>query len=118
MSDDYASDTWLLKVFNGWFDPCPLYGISLRTSGLEIDWTPRTYVNPPYSQTLKWVEKAILENKKGCTVALMLKHDSSTKAWRLLHEAGAKFLMIGGRLQYQTGKPAPFPSVLVILEGD
>lgn len=116
-SDNYRTDTWILKIFTGWHDPCP-FNPDWEIDGLVIDWNKRTFVNPPYSNPLPWVEKAILENKiNGSTVALLLKHDSSTKWYRLLHEAGAKFLLVNGRLKHQTKTGAAFPSVIAILEG-
>lgn len=117
-SDDYETDSWILKIFDGWFDPCTLSRGEFREfDGLGSDWKNRTFVNPPYSNPLDWVEQAIKENKKGKTIVLLLKHDSSTKWYRLLHEAGAHFLMVNGRLKHNTGKSANFPSVLVVLEG-
>lgn len=115
MSDDYSSDQWILDLFDGWFDPCPLGG-AVYMDGLNLqDWSDQTYVNPPYSNPLPWVEKAILESKKGYTIAMLLKHDSSTEWWRRLHEAGAQFLMVNGRLKHGVGTSAAFPSVIVIL---
>lgn len=111
--DCYATDIWLLKMFDGWFDPCPL-NPNWVIDGLEIDWEEKTYVNPPYSNPLPWVKKAVTENHRGNTVVMLLKHDSSTQWWRIAHENGAHFLPIMGRLSYQSGKPCAFPSVLVV----
>jgi len=83
--------------------------------GLTIDWPDYTFVNPPYSEPLPWIEKAILENKKEKTVALLLKHDSSTKWYKLLHQANAHFLMPSTRLHFSDKKAAPFPSIIAIL---
>ncbi len=112
-SDHYRSDEWIWAIFDGWHDPCPYRSDDLL--GLIEPWGSQTFVNPPYSNPLPWVEKAILERERGNTVVLLLKHDSSTKWFRLLHEAGAHFLLVSGRLKYQTGKPANFPSVLAVL---
>jgi len=49
------------------------------------------------------------------TIVMLLKHDSSTRWFRKLHEAGSHFLLISERLSYQTGKTANFPSVLAII---
>jgi hypothetical protein len=115
-NDDYCTPAWVREgLFGGWFDPCPLGGASWFVSGLEVVWVDRTFVNPPYSDPLPWVEKAVAEHKKGKTVALLLKHDSSTRWFRLLHEAGAEFLMPQGRLSFSGKKAAPFPSVIAIL---
>ena len=115
MSDNFRTDQWILNMFEGWFDPCP-YDPRWITDGLKLDWPDKTFINPPYSAPLKWVRKAIFhhreENKR---MVLLLKHDSSTKWYKELHEAGASFLMLDRRLKYQTGKSAPFPSILAVL---
>lgn len=114
MSDDYPTDSWLYDLFYDWFDPCPLFH-GVGNDGLKIEWKMRTFVNPPYSKPLPWVKKALTENvHHGYKIALLLKHDSSTEAYRLLHEAGWHMMMINGRLKHGTGKGAAFPSVLFI----
>ena len=110
-NDNYATDERIMNLFKDWFDPCP---IGARY-GLERDWRNKTYVNPPYSNPLPWVEKAIEESRKGKTIVMLLRMDTSTKWFKLLQEAGAIFLWINGRLRFNTGKPAPFPSMMVIL---
>ncbi|MCL2135765.1 MAG: phage N-6-adenine-methyltransferase [Candidatus Bathyarchaeota archaeon] len=115
-NDEYQTPSWVKQgLFANWFDPCPLNSGAPLQDGLAIDWVDYTFVNPPYSQPLPWVEKAILENWKGKTIALLLKHDSSTKWYKLLHEAGAHFLMPVGRLHFSAKQAAPFPSIIAIL---
>jgi len=111
--DDWSTPSWLMVLFRDWYDPCPLRG----SGGLETEWRDRTYVNPPYSNPMPWVEKAIAENEKGKTIVMLLKLDTSTKWFLKLQEAGAHFMTFFGRLQFSRMKKAPFPSVLVILEG-
>lgn len=119
VSDSYPTDDWLLSIFQGWYDPCTLSKGEFRMlDGLGSGWGgEKIFVNPPYSNPLPWVEQGIREAKKGKTVVFLLKHDSSTRWYQKLHEAGARFLMIQGRLRHGTGKPANFPSVLAILHG-
>jgi hypothetical protein len=116
-NDEYQTPNWVrYGLFADWFDPCPFR--SSKTSmqdGLAIDWVDFTFVNPPYSRPLPWVKKAILENKKGKTIALLLKHDSSTQWYKLLHQAGAHFLMPSNRLHFSDKKAAPFPSLIALL---
>lgn len=118
-SDDYPTDSWLKRCFETYYDPCPLHGIHTNVDALKIPWSQyhdQIFINPPYSNPLPWVEKAILERELNpCVIVMLLKHDSSTKWWAKLHEAGARFLPIIGRLRHETPTPAPFPSVLVIL---
>lgn len=117
MKDNYATDYRILELFEDWFDPCALNNGELRSfDGLGSDWQHKTYCNPPYSNPLKWVEKAIEENKKGKTIVMLLRMDTSTKWFRLLQENNAVFLWVNGRLRFgETNKPANFPSMIAIL---
>jgi len=116
-NDNWKTDKWILNMFPNHYDPCP-YNPNWEEDGLTKSWHPQKviFVNPPYSNPLPWVEKAIAHKKEHSnTIVMLLKHDSSTKWYRLLHEAGANFLMIAGRLKHQSSRAAAFPSVMVIL---
>lgn len=119
--DSWATPKWIMEIFGDWFDPCPL-NYNPQVDGLNIEWKDKTYVNPPYSSPIKWVEKAIEENKKGKTIVLLLKVDTSTKWYMKLVEANANILFVHKRLKFRNPKgnndeksPAGFPSMLVIL---
>lgn len=123
-SDNYPTDAWLKQgIFYGWHDPCPLGGLEDPNvpDGLTDNWArhnDQIFVNPPYSNPTPWVEKAIQECRDYCvTVVLLLNHDSSTQWWRMLHEAGAHFMPIIGRLRHGTSSGGPRPSVLCVLSG-
>ncbi len=114
-TDDYETPEWIREIFDfdNWMDPCPLhrtYGVD----GLKIQWGKKSFVNPPYSNPLPWVEKAIKEHKEGRTIVMLLRVDTSTKWFAKLVEANAKILWFSKRLKF-TDKPANFPSMLVIL---
>lgn len=113
-NDDYATDNSIMELFEDWFDPCPLNDNPMF-NGLEIEWKDKTYVNPPYSKPLPWINKAIEENKKGKLIVMLLRMDTSTEWFKRLQENNAKFLWINKRLKFNTGKPANFHSMLVIL---
>ena len=118
-SDKYETDSWIRACFPSeiWFDPCPIDWQPTDPCGLSISWRTPTFVNPPYSNPLPWVAKAIEVNRlDGHTVVLLLKHDTSTEWYRMLHEAGAKLLLVNGRLKYGTNRGAAFPSLLAVLE--
>ena len=112
LSDKWTTPEWLIDLFKGYYDPCPLNPIE---DGLNTNWKDYTYVNPPYSEPLKWVLKAIKENKKGKTIVLLLKLDSSTRWYRELINANAHILLFNERLHYSDSNPAKFPSMLAIL---
>ena len=111
MSDEWYTPGEVLRFFDGWDDPC----LPGRDDGLLRPWGDRTFVNPPYSRPMPWIQKAIIEARQGKRIVLLLKHDSSTEWWRKLHEAGAHFFAYIGRMHFSGGGPAPFPSVLVML---
>lgn len=122
ITDCRETPPWLMCLFHGWFDPCPLTD-EPTFDGLEVDWGEKTYCNPPYSKPLDWVKKAIIENKKGKTVVLLLKFDSTTEWFRLLIDAKAHYFFSGERLKFhnpymETNTTSPFTSVLFILQGE
>jgi len=110
--DNYETPGWLLKMFKDWYDPCPFYA---SFNGLKIEWADRTFVNPPYSNPLPWVEKAIKEKREGMIIVMLLRVDTSTKWFAKLIQADAEILWFSRRLKF-TDKPANFPSMLVILK--
>jgi len=114
MNDNYATDNSIMQIFEEWFDPCPL-NPEYKINALDIEWEDKTYVNPPYSKPLPFVKKAIEENRKGKRIVMLLRMDTSTKWFKELQENNAIFLWFNGRLRFNTGKPANFPSMLVIL---
>lgn len=118
-SDSRATPKWLMNMFDGWFDPCPL-NLNPTIDGLAIEWGEKTYVNPPYSKPLPWIKKGIEESKKGKTIVFCIRLDTTTEAFRLLVDNHAHILYCGERIHFITpeGKSyaSPFPSVLVVLE--
>ena len=112
LTDRWTTPLWLMYIFKDYYDPCPLNPIE---DGLNTNWKDYTYVNPPYSEPLKWVLKAIEENKKGKTIVLLLKLDSSTRWYKELVNANAHILLFNERLHYSDSNPANFPSMLAIL---
>lgn len=112
--DSWATPEWVMEMFVDWFDPCPLND-NPNWDGLKIVWKDHTYVNPPYSNPLPWVEKAIEENKKGKTIVMLLNVDTSTKWFAKLNEANAHVLWFAERLKFSEKNASPRPSMLVVL---
>lgn len=123
-SDSWLTPEWIHALIGEAHDPCP-YNPAFEPThdldGLVLPWQQRNFVNPPYSNVKPWVMKAIRENKEGKLVIMLLKHDTSTKWYQMLHEAGAHFLPIQGRLHFRNSidstckMRASFPSVLAVL---
>jgi hypothetical protein len=83
------------------------------------EWGPRTFANIPYSRgnVGRFVDKAILEARKGKVIVLLVRVDTSTRWWLRLVQAGAHFAPFFGRLDFEgrvDGK-APVPVTLVFL---
>jgi len=112
-NDNYATPNWIKSLFNDYLDPCPL-NPTPEIDGLSIEWKDKTYVNPPYSNPLPWVLKAIEENKKGKTIVLLLKLDCSTRWYKELMNADAHILFINERVKFN-GKAPPFCNMVAVL---
>ena len=118
----HKSDIWetpknMYRAFieRGYFDPCP---INPKQDGLEIDWKLQNFVNPPYSEISKWIDKGIAENKKGKKVIFLIPARTDTKYFRKLFDHGCDFYFITGRLKFSNKNNAPFPSVIIDLRGN
>ena len=105
------------------FDPCPLdWDPTTHPDGLEIDWAPSTYCNPPYSGVCDWVRKAQTEARKGCRVVMLL-NAATDSAWYhtyVWQQPGVEVRFLRGRVpfvdpsnpRYRVANPSP--SMLVI----
>lgn len=95
------------------FDPCPS---NPKFDGLKVDWGLRNFCNPPYSEKRKWIQKAMVEQKKGKLTVMLLPVDTST-AWFLddvLPNATVRW--VRGRLKLDNGKHPAYASMLAIFK--
>lgn len=106
---------WFVKECN-YYDPCP-YKCN-EFDGLTIEWPKNVFINPPYSQVEKWVDKAIKEHHRqyDSDIILLLPVRTDTKWFAKLLEHATEITFITGRLHFNESKnSAPFPSMLVEL---
>lgn len=92
-------------------DPCPING----SGGLTIEWTGPTFVNPPFSNILPWVEKAL--SSSGPVVLLLPVR--STKDWfhLLLNSPRSTFYWLSKRVRFSGMKTnPPFDCFLVVIQ--
>ena len=77
------------------------------------------FCNPPYSEILKWCEKAFYESKNPNTLIVMLipsRTDTRYFHDYILHRTEIRF--VKGRLKFGDSKnSAPCPSMIVIFRG-
>jgi hypothetical protein len=96
-SDLCNTPEWLMLNFKDMFDPCPP---NPSFDGLNIDWKPLNYVNPPYSDVTPWILKAIQEKGKGNHSIMLLKVDPSTKWYKLLMENDVHIAYFNERIKF------------------
>ena len=93
-----------------------------QINGLKQDWcknskTKSIFCNPPYGKGVEnWLEKAIDESKKGCTIVCLIPLRTDTTYFhQLIYDKASEVRLIKGRLKYNDKKQsAPFPSAIII----
>ena len=113
VNDSSKSPKWMFDLFHDCFDPCPLDD-NPKIDGLKINWKKRNFVNPPYSDKLPWIKKAIEEQKKGNTSILLLPLDSSAAWYHDLIIPNAIILAFRGRLELDNGKHPRYGSFFAL----
>lgn len=107
------------KEFNFDYDPCPL---NPKVDGLITEWGKMNFVNPPYNEVKLWVEKAIIEKRKGKTSVFLIFARTDTKFFHKYIYNKHEIRFLKGRLKFGNNGvfkyPAPAPSMIVIIRGD
>ena len=99
------------------YDPCPINPEGLRDFDGLGEWQGTSiFINPPYSNPKIWIEKVVQEQRKGKTIVMLLRVDTSTNYFHELVLPNAELRWIRGRVRFK-GKLAPFPSYLAIFRG-
>lgn len=125
-SDKWMTPPELYKELNEEFkfncDPCPITWKEGDVDGLTSEWGSSTFVNPPYSNVAKWIEKAWNEWKKGKSVVMLINSVTDTKAFHEYIYNQAELRFIKGRVKFinpeqpDKSAPSPKPSMLVIFK--
>ena len=113
----------LNKEFNFTLDPCCLPDsakcqkyFTPEDNGLIQDWSNDiVFMNPPYNDMYRWVEKAYNESQKGATVVCLIPARTDTKYWYDFCMRASEIRFIKGRLKFgNSDNSAPFPSAIII----
>ncbi len=104
---------WLHKQYHFDFDPCPA---NPTFDGLKVEWGKSNYVNPPYSDVERWLEKAVIEYKKGKKIALLIPFRPHRRYWfKHVFPHAASILIPYQGVTFQGYKhPPPFTVSLVL----
>mgnify|MGYP003147935647 CR=1 FL=1 len=74
--------------------------IDAGSDALSNEWfSSPVWLNPPYVNLIKWVEKAIEESDKGLLVCMLLPNDTDTVWFHLLMER-AEIYLTRGRVKF------------------
>lgn len=85
--------TFLDQIYHFDFDPCPK---DPQFDGLQIDWGESNYVNPPFQDVTKWLEKAIHEQSKKKSSVFLIPARVMTYHWH-------KFVMQANEVHFIRG---------------
>lgn len=123
-NDDYSTPSFIYNQIKelGMFDPCPFLGKENEIDGLNIEWKPLNFVNPPYSNIAKWIDKTIFEHKEHKNMTLLLPFSRTETRWfRKLWVYGCDFWFITGRLTFnennENAGAAPMGNALILTTG-
>jgi len=90
-----------------------------QDNGLKMDWFGKCWMNPPYNQVGKFVDKAIAECEAGRAerVVMLVAARPDTKWWLRMWGKAHLVAFLHGRVKFE-GAPnsAPFPSAVVVLD--
>jgi len=111
-SDEWKTPPSFVKFINKHFkisvDPCcSVFNVrakrhyTIKDNGLKKKWESWTFVNPPYSQAKKWMEKAYQEYKEGIKVLVLIFAKTETLFFQQYAFKANYILFIKRRLKFQ-----------------
>src|SRR5438094_81659 len=130
-SDEWATPQWLVDTISRGFgrfdlDPCatlenakaPRY-FTAAVDGLSQPWGRCNWLNPPYSQVGRWLQKAANEAEKGAFVWALVPSRTDTRWWhQIVAPRALAYGFLKGRVRFERANgargPAPFPSCLIL----
>lgn len=105
-----------------WSAKCPRY-YTPQADGLTSPWATWTWCNPPYSQLVRWCQKAAGERARGVSSVLLTFARTDTQAWHdYVMPHATELIFIKGRIRFvspvtkKASAPAPTPSVLIVYD--
>lgn len=93
----------LEEEFHFDFDPCPIdWSPETHPDGLSIDWGESNFVNPPYSQTSKWIKKSYEQSREGRTCVMLINACTDTIAFHeyVYRNPDVELRFIKGRIKF------------------
>lgn len=128
-SDEYATPQYIYDHITGIFGKCALDVCATRDNskcgishynkyenGLDRTWRQTNWCNPPYSDSMPWVQKALYEaNNSGSKTIMLLMADTSTKLFNFCLIQADLIAFCDKRIRFDGAKGSPkFGSMVVI----
>lgn len=91
-------------------------------NALTVDWKYHSqglpiFLNPPYGDNKKFIEKAYKESQNGATVVCLIPSRTDTQWWHDYVMKSEEIRFFRGRLYFDDAIwPAPFPSCIVVFK--
>ena len=112
------------SIFQFTLDPCATDEnhkcdkyYTIEDDGLSECWTgERVFVNPPYSENSRWLEKCYSESRSADTVVVaLIPSRTDTRYWHNYAMKATHIYFVKGRLKFGEQKnSAPFPSAVLV----
>lgn len=122
-NDQVQTPEWIYESLNAEYgfdhDPCPIgWRKDVDPDGLTTDWGDCSFVNPPFSQIRRWVQKSITETQKGKRVVMLLTARINSKYWwELIWPNASEIRFIRGHVQFQGYEHVlPLPLCVVVFD--
>lgn len=128
LSDEYGTPQVLFDIYNQEFKfvldvcasdknhKCQDYWTK-KDDGLVKPWIYSNWCNPPYSNQLPWVQRAVCERDTyKATTVLLMKYDPSTRHGVLISEEADEIRIVEHRIRFEGATlGANFPSAFCII---
>jgi site-specific DNA-methyltransferase (adenine-specific) len=110
---DLLFELWQEFHFN--FDPCPL---NADFDGLSVPWKERNFVNPPFDNVAKFLEKGLKELEKGKLSVFLITAKTFNEYWhKYIWPRASEIRFFRGKLQFEGfDNYFPVPCCLVIYD--
>ena len=94
---------YIIDTYGEYFDPCPIHHDITEWNGLDVEWKPINYINPPYSRKLKeaFIVKALEESRKQAVCILLIPANTDTRIFHDVIVPNAVIKLIDKRIKFK-----------------
>lgn len=84
------------------------YGLDKGDDSLSKNWSPKTWVNPPFSNVLPFIEKAGIEATAGNETVMIIPNNPETKYVRTAKQTASAIIEMPFRIKFNRPDGKPF----------